>query len=61
MGKTMDPYIDDIVVKSKREPEHLRDIIEVCAILRRHNLRLNVAKCAIGVRSRKFWGHLMTR
>ena len=44
LRRTMDVYHDDMVVKSKEEPEHIRDLIEVLAILRRHKLRLNVAK-----------------
>ena len=31
MTKTMDAYIDDMVVKSKKEPDHLGDLIEVFA------------------------------
>ena len=61
MGKTMDAYIDDMVVKSKREPDHVRHLVEVFAILRKHKLRLNAAKYAFGVSSRKFLGHSMTR
>ena len=61
MGKTMDAYIDDMVVKSKTEPDHVRDLTEVFAILKKHKLRLNVAKCTFGVSSGKFLGHLVTR
>ncbi|GFZ15662.1 hypothetical protein Acr_25g0000710 [Actinidia rufa] len=58
---TMDAYIDDMVVKSKEESDHLRDLIEIFAILQQHKLRLNAAKCAFGVGSGKFLGHLVTR
>ncbi|GFS42838.1 hypothetical protein Acr_00g0081980 [Actinidia rufa] len=59
--KTMDAYIDDMVVKSREKPDHLRDLSEIFAILRQHKLRLNAAKCAFGVGSGKFLGHLVTR
>ncbi|GFS40490.1 hypothetical protein Acr_00g0068850 [Actinidia rufa] len=61
LGKTMDAYIDDMVVKSKEDSDHLRDLDEIFAILRQHKLRLNAAKCAFGVGSGKFLGHLVTR
>ena len=47
LGKTMDVYIDDTVVKSKEEPDHIRDLTGVFIMLKRHKLRLNAAKCAL--------------
>ena len=60
MVKTMDEYIDDMVVKSKNEPDHVRDLIKVFTILKRHKLRLKVVKYSFGVLSKKFFGHLIT-
>ena len=34
LGKTMDAYIDDMVVKSKEESDNIRDLIEVFTILK---------------------------
>ncbi|XP_057508229.1 uncharacterized protein LOC130791101 [Actinidia eriantha] len=61
LGRTMDAYIDDMVVKSREESDHLRDLSEILAIFRQHKLKLNAAKCAFGVGSGKFLGHLVTR
>ena len=61
MDKTMDIYIDDMVVKSKKESDHVRDLVEVFRMLKEHKLRLNAAKCAFGVNSGKFLRHLVTR
>ena len=47
LGKTMDAYIDDMVVKSKRESDHIRDLIEVFTILKRHKLRHLVTRRVI--------------
>ena len=55
LGKTMDAYIDDMVVKSKEELDHIRDLTEVFTILKRYGVRLNVEKCAFGVSSKFFW------
>ena len=38
----------------------MRDLAEVFAILKEHKLRLNIAKCAFGVSSKKFVRHLVT-
>ena len=54
MGSIMDAYNDDMMVKSKENLAHLKDIAEVFKILKWHKLRLNVAKCAFGVSSGKF-------
>ena len=44
MDKTMDTYIDDMVVKSKKVSDHLKDLIEVFTILKEYKLILNAAK-----------------
>ena len=56
----MDAYINDVVVKSKKEMDHLKDLAEVFTILKGHKLRLNGAKCAFEVSLGKFLGHLVT-
>ena len=60
LGKNMEIYIDDMVVKSKRTSEHLEDLRAVFEILRGHKLRLNAAKCSFGVGSGKFLGYMVT-
>ena len=61
LGKTMDEYIDDMVIKSKEEPDHIRNLTEVFIILKAYKLRLNATKCAFGVSSEIFLGHLVIR
>ena len=60
LEKSVKVYIDDMVVKSKEESQHLIDLDEIFAILRRHKLRLNASKCSIGVGSGKFLGYMIT-
>ena len=60
LGKTIEVYIDDMVVKSRLVSEHLADITNIFEILRRHKLRLNASKCSFGVRSGKFLGYMVT-
>jgi len=60
LGKNMEVYIDDIVVKSKEAQKHLEDLFEVFGVLRRHRLRLNALTCAFDVGSGKFLGYMIT-
>ena len=60
LGKNIEIYIDDMVVKSKLEFEHVNDLGNIFEILRRHKLRLNASKCSFGVRSGKFLGYMVT-
>ena len=53
-------YIDNVVVKSKVESGHIDDLENIFEILRKHKLRLNVAKCSFGVGSGKFLGYMVT-
>ena len=49
LGKNVEFYIDDMVVKSKLVSEHLADLSNIFEILRQHKLRLNASKCSFGV------------
>ena len=60
MGKNIEVYIDDMVVKSKIVFEHIGDLTNIFEILRRHKLRLNVSKCSFGVGLGKFLGYMVT-
>ena len=51
LRKSIEAYIDDMVVKSKIASEHMRDLRDIFEILRRHKLRLNASKCSFGVGS----------
>ncbi|TCZ46990.1 reverse transcriptase family protein, partial [Roseicella aquatilis] len=52
--KTVESYVDDLAVKSKRKEDHLQDLREVFLRLRKHKLRMNPLKCFFGVSSGKF-------
>ena len=60
LGKNIEIYIDDLVVKSKLESEHVNDLGNIFKILRRHKLRFNASKCSFGVESWKFLGYMVT-
>ena len=47
LGKNIEIYIVDMVVKSKLEYEHVSDLENIFEILRRHKLRFNASKCPL--------------
>ena len=60
IGEMVEVYIDDMVVKSRRNKVHVPNLVEIFEILRQHKLRLNPNKCAFGVGSSKFLGYMIT-
>ena len=60
LGKNIEIYTDDMVVKSKVESDHVNDLGNIFDILKRYKLRLNASKCSFGVRSGKFLGYMVT-
>ncbi|KAM2822887.1 hypothetical protein COP1_038796 [Malus domestica] len=59
IGQSMEVYIDDIVVKSKTEEQHLVDLKQALMRMRIHKLKMNPKKCAFGVRAGNFLGFLV--
>ena len=60
LGKSIEVYVDDMVVKSRVVSEHVGDLTDIFEILRKHKLRLNASKCSFGVGSGKFLGYMVT-
>ena len=60
LGKSIEIYVDDMVVKSKVVSEHLGDLGRTLNVLRKHKLRLNASKCFFGIGSGKFLGYMVT-
>ena len=60
LGKSIEVYIDDMVVKTKMVSKHVGDLGNIFEILRKHKLRLNASKCSFGVGSGKFLGYIVT-
>ena len=56
LGKIIEFYINDMVVKSKVVSEHMGDLRNIFEILRKYKLRLNTSKCSFGVGLGKFLG-----
>ena len=60
IGRNVEVYVDDMLVKSLDEEKHLDDHQETFDMLRRYNMKLNPSKCAFGVSSGKFLGFMVS-
>ena len=61
IGRNVEVYIDDMLVKSLDEEKHLDNLRETFDTLRRHQMKLNPSKCAFGVSSGKFLGFMISQ
>ena len=61
IGRNVEVYVDDMLVKSKEEEDHLDDLKETFNTLRQYSMKLNPSKCAFGVSSGKFLGFMVSQ
>nr|GFA33985.1 reverse transcriptase domain-containing protein [Tanacetum cinerariifolium] len=61
IGRNIEVYLDDLVVKSYTEAEMLRDIEETFRTLQKINMKLNPKKCTFGVAEGVFLGYVVTQ
>jgi len=59
IGKLVEIYIDDVVVKSGDFAKHLADLRKVLECTRKHGLKMNPNKCAFGVSVGQFLGFMV--
>jgi hypothetical protein len=59
LGKTMEAYVDDMLVKSIKSNDHIDDLSRCFDILRVYGMKLNPMKCTFGVRGGKFLGFMV--
>ncbi|GKD76474.1 reverse transcriptase domain-containing protein, partial [Tanacetum coccineum] len=60
VGRNMEVYVDDLVIKSHTEAKMLRDIDETFCTLRKINMKLNPKKCTFGAVEGMFLGYTIT-
>ncbi|KAL0412133.1 UNVERIFIED_CONTAM: hypothetical protein Slati_3803000 [Sesamum latifolium] len=61
LGRNMEVYMDDMLVKSKKAHHHVEDLEETFVVLRKYRLKLNPEKCAFGVSGGRFLGFMVTQ
>ena len=49
IGRNVEVYVDDMLVKSLDKEKHLNDLQETFDTLKWYNTKLNPSKCAFGV------------
>ena len=60
IGRNVQVYVDNMLMKSLREDDHLSDLQETFDTLRTYNMKLNPNKCAFGVTAGKFLGFMVS-
>ena len=60
IGRTMEVYIDDMMVKYLEAEDHISNLQQAFSTLQKYNIKLNPAKCSFGVSSGKFIGYIVT-
>ena len=61
IGQNVEVYVDDMLVKSVKEMQHLDDLQETFDTLRRYKMKLNPRKCAFGVALGKFLSFMVSQ
>ena len=61
IGRNMEVYVDDMLVKSKEELTHPDDLRETFTTLKQYQMKLNPSKCVFGVASDKFLGFMVSQ
>ena len=60
MHREIEVYVDDVIIKSKKQSNYVKDLRRFFERLRRYNLKLNPAKCVFGVPSGKLLGFIVS-
>ena len=60
IGRNIEVYVDDMLVKSKEELAHLDDLRETFATLKQYQMMLNPSKCVFSVALGKFLGFMVS-
>ncbi|GKE12255.1 reverse transcriptase domain-containing protein [Tanacetum coccineum] len=60
VGRNMEVYVNDLVIKSHTEAEMVRDIGKTFRTLRKINMKLNPKKCTFKAVERMFLGYTIT-
>ena len=58
IGRNVQVYVNDMLVKDRKEDDHLEDLKETFDTLRSYNIKPNPDKCVLGVTAGKFLGFI---
>jgi hypothetical protein len=60
IGENVQVYVDDIVVKTRKEATLLEDLRQTFANLNRYSIKLNPLKCVFGIPAGQLLGYLIS-
>jgi hypothetical protein len=61
LGRNASAYVDDIVIMSEKEKDHIADLTETFNNMRRNGLKLNPEKCIFGIRKGQLLGCMVSK
>ena len=61
LEKTMEVYIDDMLVKSKEHSDHITHLQQEFELLKAYDMKLNPTKCAFRVSAGRFLRFMITQ
>ncbi|CAH1413246.1 unnamed protein product [Lactuca virosa] len=61
IGRNIEVYVDDMVIKSRNEETLLHDVEETLKTLAKAQMKLNPTKCTFGVKEGQFLGYQISK
>ena len=61
IGRIVEMYVDDMLVKNNDEADHLDDLRETFKTLRKYKMKWNPTKCVFAISSEKFVGFMVSQ
>ncbi|CAL8091986.1 unnamed protein product [Prunus armeniaca] len=61
ISKTMEVYVDDMLVKAPKRADHIKNLTKAFSLLRQYRMKFNPSKCTFGVSSGRFLRCLVTQ
>lgn len=60
IGRNLEVYVNDVLIKTRKKLNHVKDLEETFESIRKFNMRLKPNKCTFRVQVRKFIGFMIT-
>ena len=61
IGRIIEVYVDDTMVKSRTVEQHIQDMADTFAAFRLYNMKLNLEKCTFEVKAGKLVGFVVSQ
>lgn len=61
IGRIVEVYIDDIIIKSETQAKHVQHLEEAFCLMWAYNMKHNLVKCVFSINARKFLRFMVTK